>query len=153
MFLLRRLSLFLTAWGLLILVPLYATANDVERWDRYSISNLISRDTPEEYRYRLWIPTIFCYMFAAYFCQLLYAEYNNFSVRRLQYLVQANPQEENLDPDTPPQKYFTVMIESIPSHLRSAASLRKFFEKLFPGKNLDYSLLSSIPNITGLMLL
>ena len=32
---------------------------------------------------------MFGYVFAAYFMQLLYAEYNNFSVRRLQYLVQA----------------------------------------------------------------
>jgi len=128
----QKLSLFLTFWGLLVLAPLYATANYNERWDRYSISNLLSSDTPEAYKYRLWVPTIFGYMFAAYFCQLLYAEYNNFSVRRLQYLVQANPQDENLDPDTPPQKYFTVMIERIPTHLRSAAALHKFFDRLFP---------------------
>ena len=95
--------------------------------------------------------------------QLLYAEYNNFSVRRLQYLVQvrhwlapipifdwtiltfdsrpfsfwlvqANPDSPQGDPDTPPQKYFTIMVENIPGHLRSAAALYKFFEKLFPGE-------------------
>ena len=37
---------------------------------------------------RLWVAAIFGYIFTAYFCQLLYAEYHNFSVRRLQYLVQ-----------------------------------------------------------------
>ena len=36
----------------------------------------------------MWAAAIFGYVFAAYFMQLLYAEYNNFSVRRLQYLVQ-----------------------------------------------------------------
>jgi hypothetical protein len=41
-----------------------------------------------EAKYRLWAAAIFGYVFAAYFMQLLYAEYNNFSVRRLQYLVQ-----------------------------------------------------------------
>lgn len=60
-------------------------------------------------------------------------EYNNFSVRRLQFLVQADPDGPDLDPDTPPQKYYTVMIERIPGHLRSAAALREFFERIFPG--------------------
>ena len=83
-------------------------------------------------KYRLWVSAIFGYIFAAYFCQLLYAEYNNFSVRRLQYLVQADPDSSNLDPDTPPQKYFTVMIERIPAHLRSSDALYQFFDKLFP---------------------
>lgn len=69
-------------------------------------------------RPRLWVSAFFGYIFAAYFCQLLYLEYNNFSVRRLQYLVQADLDGENLDPDTPPQTYFTVMLENIPSNLR-----------------------------------
>jgi hypothetical protein len=43
----------------------------------------------QESKYRLWAAAVFGYVFAAYFMQLLYAEYNNFSVRRLQYLVQA----------------------------------------------------------------
>ena len=42
----------------------------------------------QESKYRLWAAAVFGYVFAAYFMQLLYAEYNNFSVRRLQYLVQ-----------------------------------------------------------------
>ena len=46
----------------------------------------------------------------------------------------ANPDSPQGDPDTPPQKYFTIMVERIPGHLRSAAALYKFFEKLFPGK-------------------
>jgi hypothetical protein len=100
-------------------------------WDHFAISNITkgSRSMAS----RLWVTAIFGYVFAAYFCQLLYAEYNNFSVRRLQYLVQADPDGPDMDPDTPPQKYFTVMIESIPGHLRSAKALRDFFERLFPG--------------------
>jgi hypothetical protein len=100
---------------------------------------------PKSMRRRLWVSAFFGYIFAAYFCQLLYLEYNNFSVRRLQYLVQvccfhivyvyvlrvytcmqADPDGENLDPDTPPQKYFTVMLERIPPHLRSAQALYKY---------------------------
>jgi hypothetical protein len=111
--------------------------------ERYAISNLLAGEP--SMKYRLWISAIFSYIFAAYFCQLLYAEYNNFSVRRLQYLVQADPSsQQNSDPDTPPQKYFTVMVERIPAHLRSAALLKNFFEKLFPGnKNVDMSYYSN----------
>ena len=50
---------------------------------------------------------------------------------------QANPDSPQGDPDTPPQKYFTIMVERIPGHLRSAAALYKFFEKLFPGMDLE----------------
>ena len=34
--------------------------------------------------------------------------------------MQANPDSPQGDPDTPPQKYFTIMVENIPGHLRSA---------------------------------
>ncbi len=139
-----------------MLVPVYATANYSPKWDRYAISNLlVAHDNAM--KYRLWVSAICGYLFAAYFCQLLHAEYNNFSVRRLKYLVQvtptlctillsdissdlystdaslqSDPDSQSSDPDTPPQKYFTVMIERIPAHLRSADQLYKFFNGLFP---------------------
>lgn len=122
--------MFLSFWGLLVLVPTYSSANYSKKWDRFAISNLLAAG--EGYKYRLWVSALFGYIFSAYFCQLLYAEYNNFSVRRLQYLVQSDPDTSITDPDTPPQKYYTVMIERIPSHLRSAKELTKFFEKMFP---------------------
>jgi hypothetical protein len=118
-------------WGLLILVPVYSTVPADSDWQRYTLSNVAHADNDS--RGRLWLAAIFSYVYSAYFCQLLYAEYNNFSIHRLQYLVQADPDSPMTDPDTPPQKYFTIMIERIPSHLRSKAALEKFFENLFPG--------------------
>ena len=47
--------------------------------------------------------------------------------------LKADPDSPQGDPDTAPQKYFTIMVERIPGHLRSAAALYKFFENLFPG--------------------
>lgn len=119
-------------WGILVLVPLYSTAASETDWAKYTLANVSKGDT--ESQYRLWFAAIFCYMCSAYFCQLLHAEYNNFSVRRLQFLVQADPDSPMGDPDTPQQKYFTIMVERIPSHLRSAAALHKFFDNLFPGE-------------------
>ena len=81
-----RLALFMCFWGLLILIPLYSTAAGSQEWDQYTLSNVAVAQGDS--RYRLWFAAIFGYIFSAYFCQLLHAEYNNFSVRRLQYLVQ-----------------------------------------------------------------
>lgn len=127
-----KLALFLSFWGLLLLVPLYSTVTADTAWDRYTLSNVLAGQ--DSYKFRLWAAAIFGYVFSAYFCQLLYAEYSNFSIRRLQYLVQVDPDSPQTDPDTPPQKYFTVMVENIPAHLRSAKALEQFFDKLFPGE-------------------
>jgi hypothetical protein len=128
-----KLALFLSFWGVIVLLPIYSSSDTkTKEWEKYTLSNVTEGNL--ETKYRLWAAAIFGYVFAAYFMQLLYAEYNNFSVRRLQYLVQANPDSPQGDPDTPPQKYFTIMVERIPGHLRSAAALYKFFEKLFPNE-------------------
>ena len=74
-------------WGLLVLAPVYSTAGVEGEWARTTLSNITSTSSSRDSGL-LWIAAIFCYAFTAYFCQLLYAEYNNFSVRRLQYLVQ-----------------------------------------------------------------
>lgn len=127
-----KIAIFFSFWGLLVLVPLYSTVDAEQLWDKYTLSNVMAGE--DKYKFRLWGAAIFGYIFAAYFCQLLYAEYSNFSLRRLQYLVQADPDSSTVDPDTPPQKYFTVMIERIPGSLRSADAIYKFFDKLFPGE-------------------
>ena len=50
--------------------------------------------------------------------------------------MQADLASPDSDPDTLPQKYYTVMIERIPANLRSAEKLYEYFEELFPGKNM-----------------
>lgn len=146
-----KLSCFLLFWGLLVLTPIYATAADSAEWSHYTIFNILRGD--ENIKSRLYATVIFGYIFSAYFCQLLYREYNNFSVRRLQYLVQTTnehvstdsenaaissrfkiPLNTSSDPDTPLQKYYTVMVESIPNHLRSAEAIYNFFDNLFPNE-------------------
>ncbi len=148
-----KLAIFYTFWGLLVLLPIYCTVDGnvslATSWDKYTISNVMTGSI--SYRYRLWAAAIFGYIFSAYFCQLLYAEYSNFSIRRLQYLVQVDP-NNSADPDTPPQKYFTVMVERIPGHLRSAEALFQFFDKIFPGQvyNVEVALdLSQLDNLSS----
>ena len=175
---------------MLVLLPTYSTVvTDLTEWDKYTLMNVLAGND-EEPKYRLWVTAVFGYVFAAYFCQLLFTEYHNFSLQRLHYLAQVrespvskqfnlydkyqhfidhrfhlwyftNPLLKTLphiishphiifhphfifitqadlaspdsDPDTLPQKYYTVMIERIPSNLRSAEKLYEYFEELFPG--------------------
>jgi hypothetical protein len=66
----------------------------------------------------------------------MHHEYKNFVHKRVDYLI-------NGDPDTPPQTYYTVMIEKIPSSLRSVPALTQFFEKIFPGEERQKKILST----------
>jgi hypothetical protein len=81
---------------------------------------------------KLWLPAIFSYIYMAYACHLLYSEYRHFVLKRLEYLIQG-------DPDTNPQTHYTVMIENVPSSLQSAPALKDFFEKLFPGESVSFN--------------
>lgn len=117
-----RIACFCAAWGMTILVPIYYhSENGLHGWDKYTIANL----HPESIH--IWAPVIFCYMFAIFFCQLMYYEYKFFIEKRLQYLVHG-------DLDTQVQTYYTVMVEKIPKLINSGPSLANFFEQLFPGK-------------------
>jgi hypothetical protein len=118
-----KVSLFYSFCGLVILAPIYAKAGGgFNEWNRYTLANVQDGEQGTE----LWAPAIFIYLFAFYFCYLMQAEYENFVDKRVRYLIQG-------DPDTPPQTYYTAMVEHIPPALRSAPKLRAFFEKLFPG--------------------
>lgn len=118
-----RISCFFTFWGLIVLVPVYCTAGGtLQGWGKYTLANVASGIEGDQ----LWVPVVFSYVFSAYVCHLFYIEYRNFVQKRLEYLVQG-------DPDTVSQTYYTVMVENVPPTLRSAPTMTAFFEKLFPG--------------------
>lgn len=118
-----RIGFFFTFCGLIFLVPIYASSDgEFIGWNRYTIANIPNNPEATE----LWAPVIFCYMFAAYYCQLMYSEYKNFIRKRVEYLVAG-------DSDTPPQTYYTTIVEYLPPELRSAPALTEYCEKLFPG--------------------
>jgi hypothetical protein len=119
-----RMACFLSFFGLTVLVPIYYHADGGNTgWSQYTLANI--PDNPQAKA--LWSPVVFCYIFSGFICQLLYTEYKNFIQKRLMYLMKG-------DSDTPTQTYYTVMIEKIPTGLRSVPLLTNFFERLFPGK-------------------
>lgn len=93
------------------------------RWNGYTLANVVDGYGGV----KLWLPAIFSYLYLAYACHLFYSEYRHFVLKRLEYLIQG-------DPDTNPQTHYTVMIENVPVGLQSGPALKDFFEKLFPGR-------------------
>ena len=127
-----RISCFYSFWGVLILLPIYSSANgDLKGWGALTLGNVIHQN----HALRLWWPAIFSYIFAFYVCRLLYQEYDLFVHKRLEYLIRG-------DPDTHPQTYYTLMVENIPSEYRSVPALQEFFDTLFPGERVPQSVAS-----------
>lgn len=86
----------------------------------------------------LWAPVVFSYIFSLFYCQSLYMEYVNFIEKRINYLAHG-------DQDTPQQTYYTVLVENIPSSIKSVTLLTDFFNNLFKGplmfaKHFQYTL-------------
>lgn len=118
-----RFSIFTSFLGIVCLVPIYHYYNIDEGWARYTLANIPNDQNGERL---LWVPAVFSYVFAIYFCHLLHEEYKHFVLKRFDYLIEG-------DFDTPPQTYYTLFLEKTPAPLRSEPALRKFFEKIFPG--------------------
>lgn len=117
-----RISSFFSFFGIAILLPIYYTGdNNLTGWNRLTIANVSGNNNS------LWAVVLCTYLFVLFFCQIFYIEYKNFIEKRIQYLVEG-------DPDTHMQTYYTVMIEYLPSSLRSIPILEDFFNRLFPGE-------------------
>lgn len=112
-------------FGLLVLVPIYGHGNQgLGGWQQYTLANVVS--SGEVTTDALWLPAAVSYMYLAYILYLLHAEFEHFVLKRLEFLIQG-------DPDTFQQTHYTIMIENVPPPLRSVTALSSFFDKLFPG--------------------
>ncbi len=119
----NRFALFATFLGLVVLTPIYSTSGvESSGWIQFTLANL--PNDPQEKAF--WAPVVFAYIFSAYFCYLMFSEYKRFVKKRVNYLISG-------DQDTPPQTYYTIMLEKIPASLRSEPLLYNFFDNIFPG--------------------
>lgn len=116
---------FGTVFGMLVLVPIYSAGNQgLGGWQQFTLANVVS--SGEVTTDALWLPAAFSYIYLAYALYLFHAEFEHFVLKRLEFLIQG-------DPDTFQQTHYTIMIENVPPPLRSVTSLTNFFDKLFPG--------------------
>ena len=90
----HRTGVFFTVLGIGILLPVYIHGGGGSSyWNTFTLANLPNDTLAAN---KLWVPVIFAYIFSGYFCYLLFEEYRNFVDKRLQYLIEG-------DPDTPAQ--------------------------------------------------
>lgn len=140
-----RICAFIAFWGLLVLVPFYGNSGGKEcAWNRFTLGNVPPGEIDQVTFSRLWVPAIFAYMFSAFFCFVMYSEYYNFLEKRVRYLRLG-------DPDTPPQAYYTVMVEKVPTSLRSAQAMADFFDNLFPGEVYSIQLACDLSQLDALV--
>lgn len=135
-----RICAFFTFFGLVILIPVYESADaGLAHWAKYTMAN-IKDDYKAE---RLWTPVIFAYFFAMFYCQMLHNEYGNFVKRRIAFLSEEHQ-------DIAAQTYYTVMIEKIPNTLRSGPVLKEFFDSVFPGEVFTVELILKLKDLDRL---
>jgi hypothetical protein len=132
-----RITAVSTFWFALILVPLYITGNnpDTTGWYRISAANVY-----DVHGLRMWIPCIFLYLFSAFILFVVKQEYRHFLELRQDFLARGC---EHVDP----QHHYSLMIENIPSQLRSDTALQDYFAKLFPNKIHSASVVLKLPDL------
>ena len=149
-------------WGTLVLGSVYYTGGGGETgWYKLSMKNIPTignsdddddgsqvHDDQSEIEERgdsrrLWVPVAFCYLMTFYTIYLLTEEYKHYVELRMDYLTRG-------DVDVGAQKRFSVMVENIPSSLRSETKLLAYFNRLFPGNVHSVSVVLSIPEVDKL---
>lgn len=120
-----RLFAICAFFALVVLCPIYATANlstdddTVEGITLFSMAN-IPQDSD-----KLWAPLVFAYFFTFLFLYFLFKEYENFTRARAIFF-------QGGDKEMPAQMTYSVQVENIPPQFRTSPKLKALFESLFP---------------------
>ncbi len=141
-----RATLTTAVWFFIILVPLYATGGgDETGWYKYSMKNIaVSNDLDESLR--LWTPVLLMYLQTAYTVYLLTEEYSHYLELRMQYLSTTIPTASST---VIPQHHYSIIVENIPTRLRTDVALRSYFQSLFPNKVHSASIIMNLPDLAN----
>lgn len=132
-----RICAVTSFWAFIILVPLYTTGlnqNGEQGWYHISAANLPRGS------WRLWVPSVFAYLFSGFIFFVMKQEYRHFLELRMDFLARGNSHVH-------PQHHYSLLVENIPHELRSEKALVDYFDKLFPGKVHSASVVLNLPDL------
>jgi hypothetical protein len=125
-------------WGVIILFPIFAHGkNDAAGWYYYSMANVQQGSS------LIWVPTLFMYLFSFFLFFIMKHEYKHFVELRLDFLGKGGGSSD-------PQHHYSIMVEQIPTELRSEKALFDYFEKMFPGRVHSSNVLLKLPEVEEL---
>ena len=124
-------------YGLIMLFPVYASGNNgAPGWYHFSMANVSQGDES-----RIWVPTLFMYLFSFYVLFIIKQEYKHYMEKRMDFLGRGGGGSDD------PQHHYSIMVENIPRELRSGTALTDYFEKLFPGKVHSANVVLKLPKL------
>jgi hypothetical protein len=127
-----RLALLGTLMGCLILMPVYATGEqngtETEQFNYITLAH-VAENSP-----RLWAAALCWAIFVLFAMHELYKEWTLYAPKRYDFLAYG-------DVDTERDYRYAVVVENVPTELRSNQSLREHLQQLFPDKVRQVSVL------------
>ena len=132
-----RICAVTSFWAFFVLIPVYATGlnqNGEVGWYHFSAANVIRGS------WRMWVPSIFAYLFTGFIFFVMKQEYRHFLELRMDFLARGSSHVH-------PQHHYSLLVENIPDDLRSEKALFEYFDKLFPGKVHSASVVLNLPDL------
>ena len=130
-----RITSVFSFWSILILWPIYSTGNNnAGGWYHISMANV------SQGSWRIWVATVFMYIFSAYVFFVMRQEYRHYLELRLDFLGKGGKRVH-------PQHHYSLMLERVPEMLRSDMALYDYFDQLFPGRVHSASVVLNVPEL------
>jgi hypothetical protein len=130
-----RITSVFSFWSILVLWPIYSTGNNgASGWYHISMANV------SQGSWRIWVATVFMYIFSAYVFFVMRQEYRHYLELRLDFLGKGGRRVH-------PQHHYSLMIERVPELLRSDMALYDYFDQLFPGRVHSASVVLNVPEL------
>jgi hypothetical protein len=110
-------------FGCIVLIPVYGT-DSASKKSVFSIESMTMGNVQQGSN-RLWSSVVAVYLYTALFLALMFKEYKYFVANRQKYFKYG-------DPAVPKQLSYSVLVENIPTDLRTSEKLTALFESIFP---------------------
>ncbi len=118
-----KICSIMSIYGMIVIVPTNITGGQSYNGAATSINsfNQLSMSNIQHYDSRMWVHGVGVYLFTGLTCYLLYRDFGEYRALRHDFLRRKQPHLR------------TILVEGIPTHLRSNERLLAYFSALYPG--------------------